>query len=150
MKSPGWREAVVAALSLLTLGCAGGVTDSATLTAIGRCLAHQAPAYDEAVNQSLNRLSPELLTTQRFAVFSHVYPSQPADGYPIRFLPDGSIAGTQYDGYRWSVTERGLEVTAPGRSNTRVFSFDRECVSLTHRRQDEANPMLQIEIAVVE
>ena len=144
------RKTVIAALSLVAPGCTTGGADSAALTTIGRCLAHQAPAYTEAANRSLAQLSSELLTTRQFAVFSHIYPSQPANGYPIRFLADGSVAGTQYDGYRWSVTRNGLLLTDVERVSAQLFRFDRECVSMTHRPEDLANPMLQMEMAIVE
>ena len=143
------RTIVTGLLPIFVAACATGGNDSILLKPTGECLAHDAPAYERTINQALVQMSPELLTGERFAVFSHVYNSQPADGYPIRFLSDGSISGTQYHGYQWSVTERGLQVIEPEHGQASVFSFNRKCTSLSYRSKDQTNPMLQVEIAIV-
>ena len=120
-----------------------------SLQSVGNCLANDAPAYSETASRTLAQLSPERLVEHRFAIFSHIYNSMPANGYPIRFMQDGSIVGAAYDGYQWSITKNSLRISSPEGGSVDVFSSDRECVSLTSMPKERANPMLQTELAIV-
>ncbi len=143
------RITIACLLPFFIIACTAGGHDSTGLKPLSECLANQSTAYGKSASRALAQLSPALLIGERFAVFSHVYNSQPAGGYPIRFLADGSITGTQYDGYQWSIAEGDLRIMEPKHGGTWLFGFNQKCASLTHRSDGQENPLLQIEIAVV-
>lgn len=120
-------------MTLLKLGlCALPLFALAQTQPVDRlCVARDAPSYVESENAQLMVLSAEMLTNNRFGLFSLVYPVLPKNGYPVHFDDEGIMHGSQYDGSLWEISDGDLLVKSKNGTILRVFTYDHLCNSLT-------------------
>ncbi|MBT8078771.1 MAG: hypothetical protein KJO31_09330 [Gammaproteobacteria bacterium] len=95
------------------------------------CLARESATFDAAENARLASLSREILTTRQFGLFSFVYSIMPRDGYPLSFDADGTVQAMQFDGARWTLENRELQLWNANDEVFRTFRYNSRCNSLT-------------------
>lgn len=94
------------------------------------CIARDAPSYVESENAQMTALSREILTKNRFGLFSLVYPVLPGNGYQVHFNDDGIIHGSQFDGILWEIKDGDLLLKSKNGAILRTFGYDHLCNSL--------------------
>ncbi len=98
-------------------------------------------------------ITHNFLTSSSFRIGTKVLvpamEGQPAGGYPIRFLPDGTLESRfSGAGTRWAIIHGAVKLMYPDGLPSHVFAFDPSCGTLVSRQKMGERPFhIEIRLA---
>jgi hypothetical protein len=100
-------------------------------------------------NELAKGFAKELFMSASFRLGSDVYATGTAEGFPIRFLPDGTVDTENFrPGARWWVeTNSALHIESPDGALAGTFRYSERCHTLLHElRTQEGSYTVEIRL----